>query len=145
MDYQVGRTGRVVVARFGDKEDILANIIGIAKEENIRHAIFYIIGGLKKAKIVVGPEKDILPPKPIWKEINESNEILGIGTIFWQENEPKIHFHGAYGKRDLVYVGCLREISETFLIIEAVIIEITDINATRVLDKETGLNLLKLS
>lgn len=144
MKYQIGRIGRVVVARFEDKEDILMNIIDIAKKENIKNAILYIVGGIKKAKIVVGPERDELPPKPVWKEINESHEILGIGTIFWQENEPKIHFHGAYGKRDLVYVGCLREKSETFLIIEAVIFELNDINAQRELDKESGLNLLKL-
>ena len=35
MKYQVGKTGRVIVARFEDKEDILGNIIEIAKKENI--------------------------------------------------------------------------------------------------------------
>lgn len=144
MKYQTGKAGRIIVARFDDEEDILGNIIDIVKKENIRCAMLYMLGGLKKGKIVAGPEKEELPPKPIWKIINESHEILGIGTIFWQENEPKIHFHGAYGKRDSVYVGCLRGNSETFLIIEAVILEITGINAHRELDKKTGLSLLKL-
>ena len=31
MKYQVGRTGRVVVARFEDKEDVLSNLTDIAK------------------------------------------------------------------------------------------------------------------
>jgi len=144
MNYQIGRTGRVVVARFEDKEDVLGNITHIAKNENIRGAVLYLIGGLRQGKIVVGPEKEELPPTPVWKELGESHEVLGIGTIFWQGDEPKIHFHGAFGKKDMVKVGCLREMSETFLVLEAVIVEIEGINAQREFDPASGLTLLKL-
>jgi len=144
MKYQIGKTGRVVVARFEDKEDVLKNIADIAKKENIRSAVFYLIGGLRQGRVVVGPEKEELPPKPVWKEIKESHEVLGIGTIFWQEDEPKIHFHGAFGKKDMIKVGCLRETSETFLVLEAVIIEIEGIDARREFDQASGLTLLKL-
>lgn len=144
MKYQTGKPGRVVVARFEDGEDILENIIGIAKKENIRSAIFYLIGGIKAGRVVVGPEEEELPPKPLWRDIKESHEVLGIGTIFWQENEPKIHFHGAFGKRDVIKVGCLRGSSETFLVLEAVITEIEGIDAKRELDQASGLTLLKL-
>ncbi|MCX5720130.1 MAG: DNA-binding protein, partial [Nitrospirae bacterium] len=85
-----------------------------------------------------------IPPTPVWKELGESHEVLGIGTIFWQGDEPKIHFHGAFGKKDMVKVGCLREISETFLVLEAVIIEIEGISAQREFDPASGLTLLKL-
>ena len=144
MKYQIGKTGRVVVARFEDKEDVLKNIADIAKKENIRSAVFYLIGGLRQGRVVVGPEKEELPPKPVWKDIKESHEVLGIGTIFWQEDEPKIHFHGAFGKKDMIKVGCLRETSETFLVLEAVIIEIEGIDARREFDQASGLTLLKL-
>jgi|SRR4030043_640048 len=144
MKYQVGKTGRVIIARFEDREDALKNIVDIAKKENMRNAVFYIIGGIRQGKVVVGPEKEELPPKPIWRELNESHEVLGIGTIFWQGNEPKIHFHGAFGKKDTVKVGCLRETSETFLVLEAVIMEIEGIDARREFDKASGLTLLKL-
>ena len=144
MKYQVGKTGRVIIARFEDKEDALKNIVDIAKKENIRSAVFHIIGGIRKGRVVVGPEKEELPPKPVWKELNESHEVLGIGTVFWQEDEPKIHFHGAFGKKDMVKVGCLRETSETFLVLEAVIMEIDGIDARREFDKTSGLTLLKL-
>jgi len=144
MKYQVGKTGRVIIARFEDREDALENIVAIAKKEDMRNAVFYIIGGIRKGKVVVGPEKEELPPKPIWRELNESHEVLGIGTIFWQGNEPKIHFHGAFGKKDTVKVGCLRETSETFLVLEAVIMEIEGIDARREFDKASGLTLLKL-
>jgi predicted DNA-binding protein with PD1-like motif len=144
MKYQVGKTGRIALARFEDREDALEKITHIAKEENIRNAVFYLIGGIRQGRVVVGPEKEDMPPKPIWKEIKESHEVLGIGTIFWQENEPKIHFHGAFGKKDMVKVGCLRETSETFLVIEAVIMELEGIDARREFDQASGLMLLKL-
>lgn len=144
MKYQIGTAGRIIVARFEDREDIIENIIGVAKKENIKNAVFYLVGGIKEGRIVVGPEEEKMPPKPVWKDINESHEVVGIGTIFWQEDEPKIHFHGAFGKKDMVKVGCLRGTSETFLVLEAVIIEMQGIDARRELDPESGLSLLKL-
>jgi predicted DNA-binding protein with PD1-like motif len=144
MKYQVGNTGRVVVARFEDKEDILENIIHIAQKENIRSAFFSLIGGIKQGRVVVGPEKEEMPPQPIWRDIQESHELLGLGTIFWQKDEPKIHFHGAYGKRDMIKMGCLRGKSETFLVLEAIIIEIQGVDAQRELDPVSGLTLLRL-
>jgi predicted DNA-binding protein with PD1-like motif len=144
MKYQVGKTGRVIVARFEDREDVLGNLADIAKKEKIKAGVFYIIGGMRKGQIVVGPEKDEMPPKPVWKELSEIHEVAGTGTIFWQDNEPKIHFHGAFGKKDMVKMGCLRGKSETFLVLEAVIIEIEGINAKREFDPVTGLTLLKL-
>jgi uncharacterized protein len=144
MKYQIGKTGRVVVARFEDKEDILQNISEIAIKENMRSAIFYLIGGIRQGRVVVGPEKEELPPKPVWKDIQESHEVVGMGTIFWQGNEPKIHFHGAFGKKDMIKVGCLRGASQTFLVLEVIIIELDGINAQRELDPSSGLVLLKL-
>lgn len=144
MKYQVGKTGRVLVARFEDGEDILANIVSVAKNENIRSAIFHLIGGVKAGRVVVGPEDESMPPKPVWREIRESHEVLGAGTIFWQGDEPKVHFHGAFGKKDTVRVGCMRGTSETFLVLEAVIIEIAGIDAKRKIDQVSGLALLEL-
>ncbi len=144
MQYRVGRMGRVIVARFEDREDILENLAVIARNENIRSAVFNLIGGIKAGKIVVGPEEEILPPKPVWRAIQESTEVIGVGTIFWHENEPKIHFHGSFGKRDAVKVGCLRGPSETFLVLEVVIFEIDGIDAKREVDQESGLVLLRL-
>lgn len=144
MKYQIGKPGRMIVAKFDDNDDVLENLVSIAKKENIRAGVFYLVGGMREGKIVVGPETEELPPKPVWKELGESHEVLGIGTIFWHQDEPKLHFHGAFGKKDMVKVGCLREKSETFLILEAIIIEMEGINATREIDPEIGMALLKL-
>ncbi len=144
MKYQVGKTGRIIVARFEDKEDVLGNLVNIAKKEKIKAGIFYIVGGMREGRIVVGPEEDKIPPKPVWKQLGESHEVVGIGTIFWDKKAPKIHFHGAFGKKDMVKMGCLREKSETFLVLETIIIEIKGIKARREIDPVSGLTLLKL-
>ncbi len=144
MKYQVGNVGRVVVARFEDQEDVLGNLSSIARKEGIRAAAFYLVGGMREGKIVVGPEKDELPPVPVWKELGETHEVVGFGTIFYQDNEPKVHLHAAFGKGDSVKVGCLRENSRTFLVLEAVIIELGGINAIRAFDPASGVNILKL-
>ena len=145
MKYQVGEVGRVVIAQLDDDDDILENLVGIAKQEKIKAGIFYLIGGIKEAKIVVGPTQDVIPPTPSWRELVESHETLGIGTIFWYKDEPRLHFHGAYGKWDTVKAGCLREAAKTFLIMEAVIIEIKGIKAIRDLDPLSNMVLLRLS
>jgi uncharacterized protein len=144
MKYQIGEVGRVIVVRFEDGDEILEGLTEIARREAVRAGIFYLVGGIKDARIVAGPEEDELPPVPVWRELDESHEALGIGTIFWHEHEPKIHFHGAYGKRDTVKAGCLRESGKTFLVMEAVIVEIKGVNAVRELDPASGMVLLKL-
>jgi uncharacterized protein len=144
MKYQMGKLGRVIVVRFEDRDDVLANLVHIARSENIRAGVFHLVGGMREGSIVVGPEKDEFPPTPVWKKLGESHEVVGFGTIFWQGDEPKVHFHGAFGKKDMVKVGCLRADSETFLLLEAVITELDGISATRELDPVSGMVLLKL-
>lgn len=144
MEYQVGKPGRVVVARLEDKEDVIGSIVSIAKKENIRAGYVSIVGGMREGGIVVGPEKDEFPPTPVWKQLGESHEVTGFGTIFWQDDEPKLHFHGTFGKKEMVKMGCLRRDSETFLVLEAVIVEIEGVDAKRVLDPASGMVLLKL-
>lgn len=144
MKYQVGKPGRMIVVKFDDHDDVLDNLSGVAKKEDIRAGVFYLIGGMREGMMVVGPETEELPPKPVWKGLGESHEILGIGTIFWLEDNPKIHFHGAFGKKDMIKVGCLREQAKTFLVLEAIIIEMDDINAVREVDPAIGMPILKI-
>ena len=144
MKYQIGKPGRVVVARFEDRDDVLASLVHIAKKEDMRAAVFYLVGGMREGSIVVGPEKDEFPPTPVWKKLGETHEVVGFGTIFWQDDDPKVHFHGAFGKKEMVKVGCLRADAETFLVLEAVITEIEGVTAKRVLDPVSGMVLLQL-
>jgi predicted DNA-binding protein with PD1-like motif len=144
MKYQVGGVGRCIVARFEDGEPILDSLIDIAKKEEIKAAIVYLVGGVTEATIVVGPDKEELPPNPVWRTLTESHEAAAIGTIFWEGSEPKVHIHGSFGKRDMVRVGCVREKANAFLVLEAVILEITGVKAVRELDPKSNMVLLKL-
>ncbi|RMG74366.1 MAG: DNA-binding protein [Nitrospirae bacterium] len=143
MEYRTGSIGRVVVARFSDGEDLLEGLREIAKKESLRQAFFFIVGGLKGGEFVVGPEGDGLPPKPMWRGLKESHEVLGFGTIFWEAEEPRVHLHGAYGRGDNVKVGCLRKGSETFLILEVIVLELQGVGAIRERDPQVGLPLLR--
>jgi len=144
MKYQVGSTGRVIVAKFDDGDDVIQGLKDVAKKQNLRSAVCYMIGGMKAGRFVVGPRSDEMPPDPVWRELNESHEILGIGTIFWHGDEPKIHIHGSYGKFDDVKMGCLREDAAAFIVLEAIIIEIVGLTATREFDPVTKITLLEV-
>jgi predicted DNA-binding protein with PD1-like motif len=144
MQYQIGRPGRIVVVRFSDGEDVLGGIAGICRSEEIRAACFNVVGGMKSGRYVVGPETEEMPPIPVWRELQESHEAVGFGTVFWDKNQPKVHFHGAYGKWDSVKAGCLREGSEAFLVLEVVITEILDVDVIRELDPASKMILMKM-
>ena len=144
MQYQIGKPGRIAVVRFGDGEDILGGIAGICRSEEIRAACFNVVGGMKSGRYVVGPETEEMPPIPVWRELQESHEAVGFGTVFWDNNQPKVHFHGAYGKWDSVKAGCLREGSEAFLVLEVVITEILDVDVIRELDPDSKMVLMKI-
>ncbi|OPY77582.1 MAG: hypothetical protein A4E65_02690 [Syntrophorhabdus sp. PtaU1.Bin153] len=55
MKYQVGEIRKVILASFEDGDEMLQSLADIASKENIRAGIFYILGGIKEGKIVVGP------------------------------------------------------------------------------------------
>ncbi len=143
MEYRTGNQGKIIVAKFDDGDDVLSGISDIVKKEKIRCAFFTLVGGMKGGSFVVGPQDETMPPKPMWRDLKESHEIFGNGTIFWEGDTPKIHFHGSYSKGDSVRAGCLRKDSQAFLITEAVIVEIQGIDAKRELDEKVGLPLLK--
>ena len=145
MEYRIGRPGRIVVVRFSDGEDVLGGIAQICRTEGIRAASFNVVGGMKSGRFVVGPETEEMPPVPVWRKLEESHEAVGFGTIFWDKEQPKVHFHGAFGKWDSVKAGCLREGSEAFLVLEVVITEILDVNIIRELDPVSGMVLIKMN
>ena len=145
MDYDIGRTGRVIVARGFEGEDLYGEIEAIAARENIRAAAVVLVGGLRRAKVVVGPKSPTGPIEPKYTEFDDAREIAGVGTIFWDEEKPVLHLHAAIGRGDRNIIGCPRGGATVFCVLEAVIIEIEGISATRAVDAELGLKLLKLA
>lgn len=143
MEYAIGKTGRIIAARLSEGEDLYECIEGIAKKENVTSAAVLITGGLRKAKVVVGPKQE--KPKIVgnFRDFTGPGEVLGVGTIYCDNEGPKLHIHIAIGKGDQTMVGCPRGGANTFLILEVTIIEIEGLDsAGRKPDKNTGLNLL---
>lgn len=143
MEYKVGKAGRIIAARLFEGEDIYESIESIARKENIKAAAVLITGGFRKADVVVGPKQET--PRIIgnFKPFAGPGEVLGVGTLYWDDKQPKLHIHTAIGKENHVIVGCPRGGASTFLILEVTIIEIDEVEAKRKLDESTGLNLLK--
>ena len=143
MEYSVGGTARIIAARLFEGEDIYESIEEIAKKENIKSAAVLITGGFRKANVVVGPKQE--KPKIVgnFKDFVGPGEVLGVGTIYCDDEGPKLHIHTAIGKSDETIVGCPRGGAKTFLILEVTIIEIDGIEAGRKPDENTGLNLLR--
>ena len=145
MEYGVGRTGRVIVARGFDGEDVYSGIESLAAKEKIRSAAVVVLGGLRSGKVVVGPKRPTGPIEPEYREFDDAREIAGVGTIFPDETgAPKLHLHGAIGRGDKTLAGCPRGGATVFCTLEAVIIEIEGIEAARRPDPKLGLTLLRI-
>jgi predicted DNA-binding protein with PD1-like motif len=143
MKYSQGKVGRVFVARVEHGDNLLEEIKGLALKENIEAGILYVIGALKNAAMVVGPEEMTLPPAPVWREFQDGREIVGIGTLFRDGQEPVLHLHGAFGRGDRTLMGCVRKLSEVYLVAELILLELTGTGAVKELEQESGLKMLR--
>jgi predicted DNA-binding protein with PD1-like motif len=143
MEYAIGKTGRVIALRLSEGEDLYECIEKIACDEKINCAAVFITGGIRKASVVVGPKQET--PKIVgnFKEFDGPGEAFGVGTIYSDDEGPKLHIHTGIGKGEQVIVGCPRGGAKVFLILEVTIIEIEGIKAGRKFDASSGLNLLK--
>lgn len=144
MEYAAGKVGRIIAARLFEGEELYESIQQIAQNENVKAAAVFITGGFRKAGVIVGPKQE--KPKVIGneKEFIGPGEVLGVGTIYWDDKGPKLHIHTAIGKKDEAIVGCPRGGAKTSLVLEVTIIEIEGLNARRKYDESSGLNLLRL-
>ncbi len=145
MKYEIGNTGRVVVARLEEGDDVYKSLEGLCQTEKIEQAVFWIIGGNKNVELVSGPaDITVLPLKVITNKLDEIQEILGTGTVFPdKDNNPKIHMHASFGHDKDTITGCPRINLDCWLINEVVLMEITGISAKR-LPHPTGFDLLTL-
>jgi predicted DNA-binding protein with PD1-like motif len=144
MEYTVGSVGRVVVARLFEGEDLHGCVEQIARKEGIRCATVLITGGFRKSNIVVGPRQEEPKIEPRFQVFAGPGEALGVGTLYWNETDPKLHIHTAIGKDGENLVGCARHDTRTFLILEVTIIEIAGIQAARRFDPKACMNLLHI-
>jgi len=144
VKYKQGSLGRVFVLKFEDKDDILEEVKKIVCQEAIKVGTIMLVGGMRSAEMVSGPKEPVVPPESLWVNFNDGRDMLGIGTIFWKDNEPVIHIHGAMGHEKDILTGCLRKNNFVFIGIEAIITEILAVDARKALNEKTGLIMLEL-
>ena len=145
MKYDIGAVGRVVIARFEDGDNIYDELENLCKYENIKSAVFWIIGGVQNVEVVTGPEDHRKRPlNAIVAKLDGVQEILGTGTIFRNSKDiPKVHMHASLGHDSKTVTGCPRINLDCWLINEVVLMEITGIDAARLKDS-SGYELLSL-
>lgn len=142
MDYRVGSIGRIFAVRIDHGEDVISELCVLALKENIRAAFFIMLGAMGEAELVTGPKKKAVPPTTVWSKFDDAREIIGVGSIFRENVEPKIHLHGAAGGRKGMTMGCFRKKAQAFMVVEVFIVEM-DIAAERVFDEKIGFSLMR--
>ncbi|MDP3791785.1 MAG: DUF296 domain-containing protein [Candidatus Omnitrophota bacterium] len=144
MRYSKGSVGRIFLLKFDNDDIVLKEIDKFARHEKLKCATLIFLGALKEGHIVTGPKKPVIPPEPNWKKFKDGWEVMGIGTIFTNKKGPQIHIHTSMGKKNNTLTGCVRKDSKVFFVVEAIVFEIKGVKATKDIDPETGLNLLKI-
>jgi len=145
MNYQVGKPGRMVVARLEEGDPVYESIETICSDESITSAVFWVIGGVKNVAVVTGPiDQDARPITVVTERLDNVQEILGTGTVFPNgEDIPKVHMHASLGHDSHTVTGCPRVNLDSWLITEIIIQEITGIEAKR-LKTASGYELLTM-
>jgi hypothetical protein len=132
MEYTKGSVGRIFTIRFDDGDNFLEELAQLCLQEDIKAAWFNVIGGLREADVVTGPKQPVMPPEPVWQEVRQAKEVVGVGSVFRDEHDaPKIHLHTALGHHGDTMTVCVRKGTKTYLILEVYLIEITDTKITR--------------
>ena len=142
MEYRTGKMGRVFTVRFDEGDDFLGGLQELAVKENIRGGWFHVLGGLRDADVVTGPKEPVMPPDPVWGEVRGAREVLGFGSIFWDEKEPRIHLHAALGHHGETLTACVRKNTRVYLVLEVYIVEVAGIDASRPWYEKGGFNRL---
>jgi len=146
MRYSTAKLGRVLVIRLEDGDVVHECIEEAARAEGIARAAVLLLGGADGgSRVVVGPEEGRSDPiVPIERVLHDVHEMAGVGTIFPDEDgRPVLHLHASFGRDDQVTAGCIRLGVTTWMVGEAVVIELLDSASTRRVDATTGFELLE--
>jgi uncharacterized protein len=141
MQYSEGQIGRIFVVRIDDGEDLLHTLRQFIQDKGIRAGSVIFLGALMEGKMVTGPEEPVIPPLPHYIFFEGGWEVFGVGTIYPGEDGPHLHYHASVGRAGHALTGCLREKAVTYLIVEAVIYEITGLSARHEFDEKTQIHL----
>lgn len=140
-----GRLGRVFVIRLEDGDVVPECIERFAAEKGVTTGHVILVGGIGGGQVVVGPRKsDERPVEPMLLPVDGAHEVAGVGVLApGEDGRSVLHIHAAMGRSGNTLTGCLRPGVSTWVVGEAILYEILDAKATRVMDPKTGFALLR--
>ena len=147
MQFTEAKLGRIFVLRLHDGDRLPDVLESFAAEKNISSALCFFLGGAKEnSRVVVGPKNGYaIPPEPMVTLLNGVHEACGVGTIFAdEEGKPKLHMHTSFGRDENTVTGCVRLGVDVWQIGEVIVIELTEAQARRVIDKKTNFEFLEV-
>ena len=146
MQSAEGKIGRVFIIRLEDGDLLPAAIERFAAEKRILNGFVLLVGGIGSGQVVVGPRiTDQMPPDPMLLPIDGAHETVGVGILaLGEDGVVKMHMHAALGRSGKTTTGCIRPGVKTWLVAEAIVYEITDTDAKRIMDKKSGFALLQV-
>jgi predicted DNA-binding protein with PD1-like motif len=141
-----GKTGRVFVVRLEDGDVVPECLEKFAAEKSIICGHVILVGGIGGGEVVTGPRKsDEMPPDPLFLPVDGAHEVAGVGVIAPdKDGKPVLHIHASLGRAGRTLTGCLRPGVSTWLVGEAIIYEITGVNARRLPDDKSGFDLMEV-
>jgi predicted DNA-binding protein with PD1-like motif len=144
--YTEASLGRVLVVRLEDGDVVHESVEEAARAAGIERAAVILLGGAGEgSRLVVGPEDGAAAPVvPMERVLHDVHEAAGVGTIFPDDaGRPVLHLHAAFGRDDQVAAGCIRRGVITWVVGEAIVIELVGSEARRVRDTELGFEVLE--
>jgi predicted DNA-binding protein with PD1-like motif len=141
-----GQIGRIFILRLEDGDIVPGCIERFAGEKGIAAGQVILIGGIGGGEVVVGPRRsNEMPPEPMLLPLDGTHEVAGVGVLApGDEGKPALHMHAALGRSGTTTTGCLRPGVSTWVVGEAIILEIVGVDAKRVMSEETGFDLLEV-
>lgn len=142
-----GRLGRVFVIRLEHGDVVPECIERFAEEHGVSVGHVILVGGIGEGEVVVGPRRsEERPPEPMLLPIDGAHEVAGVGVLApGEDGRPILHIHAALGRSGKTTTGCLRPGVTTWLVAEAILYEILDTKVARLMDNESGFELLEPS
>ena len=140
------RLGVFLYCGLEDGDIVPSCIEHFAEENKVSAGHVMLIGGIGGGEVIVGPRSsEERPPQPMLLPLDGAHEVVGVGVLATgQDGKPSLHIHAALGRAGQTISGCLRPGVSTWLVGEVILYEIVGVNAARVMDEESGFELLKL-
>ena len=146
MKASEGKPGRVFVLRLEDGDMLPDCIEHFAAEKGVTAGYVVIVGGVGEGEVVVGPrDSSRMPPDPMLLPIDGAHELSGVGIVAPDsEGNPVLHVHASLGRAGKTTTGCLRPGVKTWLVGEAILYEVLDVDVVRKKDTRSGFELLEI-